>query len=601
MMHVLDVRGLTVAYGREREQTVVVRGVDLAVEEGMIVGIAGESGCGKSTTALSAIGFRIPGSAVLAGSSIAGGVDLLSASRRTLQSIWGRHIAYVAQDAAHALNPLMRVEALLGEPLFLHLGLRGKASRTRAISLLEEVGIDDPEKALRRYPHQFSGGQQQRIALAIAVSCHPRLLVLDEPTTGLDVTTQAQIVKLIGNLVNETGSAAVMIGHDLSLLATISDELVIMYAGEVVERAGSTAVVSHTRHPYAAALLDAVPSAKTSMRTVGIPGMPPRGAPDDSCAFTPRCRFARSECGTTHPELRAVSDGHLVRCLRTSTLGVIAPVTSGTTRSQPMDQSDALLEVHDLRCSYGRGGAPVVADVNIAVSAAQTVAIVGESGSGKSTLLRSIAGLHPPEAGILRFRAAELPVRASDRHRDIRRAIQLVLQDPHASLNPRHTIGHLIERPLKIFRPELGRSERRARVLALLEDVRLDSTMVRRHPHQLSGGEKQRVALARAFAADPELILCDEVVSALDVSVQASILELLAELVRVHATALLFVTHDLAVVRAIADRVYVMRAGEILEAGDAERMFEQAEHQYTRDLLSAVPDLHRRPISQHSF
>jgi len=592
MRPALEVQGLTVAYARKRRApAVVVKDLDLRLDAGRMLGLAGESGCGKSTAALAALGFRIPGSIRLGGRALLGDVDLLSLKRHALRSIWGRRVAYVAQDAAQALTPFWRVGSLLAEPLKLHLGLRGRALHERACGLLESVGIPDPESALRRYPHQFSGGQQQRIALAIAIACEPEVLVLDEPTTGLDVTTQAQISALISGLVGQQGMAGLYISHDLALIATICDDIAIMYAGEVVESGAAPAIYAGARHPYAAALLDAVPQVDEDASVVGIPGLPPPQVIDDACAYAARCRFVIEQCREGHPPLLTVADGHEARCIRVHELGVIpsARLPLETPAAAPA-RTDVELAVERLRCSYaGRHGTVAVEDLSLEIAAGETLGLVGESGSGKSTLLRAIAGLHIPDEGRILFEGRPLAPTAVRRPRDVRRAIQIVFQHPDSSLNPRHSIARILERPLALFRPELGRRERRGVIHELLEDVRLDSGVLDRYPAELSGGQKQRIALARAFAAEPRLILCDEVVSALDVSVQASILELLARLAAERSTALLFVTHDLAVVRSIADRVTVMRAGRSCETAPTARLFTAPEHPYTRELLAAAP------------
>lgn len=591
MTPVLDVHDLSVGYHHETGVNVVLVGVDLELHAGQLVGLAGESGCGKSTAALSVIGFPIPGSVRLSGAATFEGDDLFTTPVSSLRRLWGSRLSYVAQDASAALNPLQRVERLLCDPLELHLGLDHRAARDRAVELLARVGIADAEGALRRYPHQFSGGQQQRIALAIALSCRPAVLVLDEPTTGLDVTTQAQISELILELVRESGAAALAISHDLALLSTICDDIVIMYAGEIVERAPAESVYSSPRHPYSAALLDAAPSIDSEALVVGIPGLPPPEVIVDRCSFAARCRFAVGACETTHPELSAVGADHDVRCVRADDLGPIASAKEELHRAVARDRpAAAVLEVRGVHCTYrGRHDVTAVDDVSLSIDGGETLAIVGGSGSGKSTLLRAVAGLHAPDSGEILFRGQPLPPRAVTRSREVRRSIQLVFQNPDSSLNPRHTIRMIIERPVSLFRPDLAARARLERILELLADVRLDANVLARYPAQLSGGQKQRVALARAFAAEPELILCDEVVSALDVSVQASILELLATLAHDRDTALLFVTHDLAVVRSIADRVAVMRDGNVLEQGATRMIFEQPTNQYTRELLAAVP------------
>jgi peptide/nickel transport system ATP-binding protein len=590
----LDVVDLTVAFrqGTAVPRTVVSH-VDLRVARGELLGVAGESGCGKSTAVLSAIGFPIPGSARLSGRSFLDGVDLLSLPGSSLRKMWGRRIGYVSQNAVLALNPLQRVGRAVAEPLEACLGLQRRDAERRALELLESVGISDSTRAVRGYPHQFSGGQRQRIALASAIACDPGLLILDEPTTGLDVTTQAQIVQLITRLVRSSGTASILISHDLSLLATVCDHLVIMYAGEVVEHGSVPAVLAGARHPYTRALIDSVPSIRDGARIVGIPGMPPSHAVSDRCGFSERCRFVMRQCQSHKPTLDEVGNDHEVRCSRTAELGVIPPSrrASGDATFELNGGAVPTLRTEAISCAYhGRYENHVAVDaVSIEVSPGETLAIVGESGSGKSTLLRAIAGLHQPESGRIMFNDRVLAPRVGDRPQDTRRAIQIVFQNPDSSLNPRHTIQTIIERPLRLFERQLGRRARYQRMLELLTEVRLDPVLAQRYPHELSGGQKQRVALARAFAARPDLILCDEVVSALDVSVMASVLEVLAALSKEHRTAVLFVTHDLAVARSVADTVCVMRNGWIREAGSSDRIFNNPEDEYTRELLAAVP------------
>ena len=473
----------------------------------------------------------------------------------------------------------------------IHLGIGGAEAETRSIRLLESVGIPEPEAALKRYPHQFSGGQQQRIALAIALSCEPEVMILDEPTTGLDVTTQAQISRLILEIVRRSDAAALYISHDLALLATICDEIAIMYAGEVMERAPAARLYANPLHPYTAALIDSAPRIDDGSRTIGIPGLPPPHAIEDACPYSARCSFALDRCRTEHPPLVELHAGKAVRCLRTGEIDLAAERV--TVEKQPYTVlGTPALTVTDLRCGYhgaGPGQMIAVDDVSFTVSPGETLGIVGESGSGKSTILRTIAGLHTPLGGEIRFEDAVLEPRARDRPREVRQGIQIVFQNPDSSLNPRHTIGSIIERPLKLFFRGRSRREHRARALELLHEVRLDPALIDRYPHQLSGGQKQRVALARAFAAEPRLILCDEVVSALDVSVQASILDLVGRLAAEHHTAVLFVTHDLAVVRSIADRICVLQDGVVRETGETGTVFGTPEHAYTRELLASVP------------
>ena len=590
---VLTVDDLTVGYVRaDGKPNVVVSNASITLRAGEVLGLAGESGCGKSTTALAAIGYRAPGARILRGTSKLGDVDLLSLSTGELRSIWGRRIAYVAQSATQALNPALPIGRQLAQPLVVHLGLRGTALRDRQLELLDAVGLPDPPAALRRYPHQFSGGQQQRIAIAIALSCRPEVLLLDEPTTGLDVTTQARISTLLRALIDQTGVAALYVSHDLSLLSTIADGLAVMYAGEVVEHTTAEEMRRRPRHPYTQALLAAVPSAHRPRAVSGIPGRPPGSVVLDACSFAARCPYADDSTTSTKPELREVLPRHWVRCLRAEEIPELR-VEERPLLKAAGEGSGMLLEVADLWCEYRgtRGSTVVVKGVSFEIAAGETVGVVGESGSGKSTLLRAIAGLHPPSAGSVRLGGQELAPRAVKRSVATRKEIQLVFQNPDSSLNPRQTVGEIVGRPIRLFRDDVPRSRERETVEELLDAVKLPRGLRGRYSSELSGGQKQRVALARGFAARPSLLLCDEVTSALDVSVQATILELLAELAQKFATAVIFVSHDLAVVRTIAGRALVMKDGEVREQGETERLFVSPRDPYTRELLSAIPDL----------
>ncbi|MDQ3858153.1 MAG: ABC transporter ATP-binding protein, partial [Actinomycetota bacterium] len=500
---VLSVDDLTVGYVRaDGQPNVVVWNASVTLRAGQVLGLAGESGCGKSTTALAAIGYRAPGAQVLRGTSKLGDVDLLSLSTGELRSIWGRRIAYVAQSASQALNPAMPIGRQLAQPLAVHLGLHGGALRERQLELLEAVGLPDPPRALARYPHQFSGGQQQRIAIAIALSCRPEVLLLDEPTTGLDVTTQARISALLRSLIDQTGVAALYVSHDLSLLSTIADDLAVMYAGEVVEHTSAGRMRRSPRHPYTQALLAAVPSVHKPRAVVGIPGRPPASVVLEACSFAARCPFADDETRETKPELREVEARHWVRCLRAEDIPQLAVENRPLVKAAAGD-GQGLLTVDELWCDYGSAGSSVavVKGVSFDIDPGQTLGIVGESGSGKSTLLRAVAGLHPPSGGSVRLRGHELAPRAVKRPVSIRKDIQLVFQNPASSLNPRQTVGDIVGRPIRLFRDDVPRNREREAVEELLDAVKLPRGMRGRYASELSGGQKQRVALARGFAA----------------------------------------------------------------------------------------------------
>ena len=593
----LTLENLSVGYRKGRGPVVqVVQGVDLTLRAGLIHGLVGESGCGKSTVALASIGYRGHGSVILAGRALLADRDLLALDRSELGDIWGRDVAYLAQNAATALDPALTIRTHFDDVLRLHVGLRGADLSARRLEMLEAVGLPDPAGALRRYPHEFSGGQQQRLALAIALACRPKVLILDEPTTGLDVTTQARVSELLTGLVVELGIAALYVSHDIALLATVAADISVMYGGEIVERGLVDEIAASPRHPYTRALLAAVPSVRTPRLVVGIPGGPPLEVSRSACPFADRCGYVAEICRERHPEQVALNDTHTVCCARLEVVGagtaavLASDADDGGTR--PSRQA-ALLELDRVSCFYAtRGGrVAVVSGVSFEVGEAETVGVVGLSGSGKSTLLRAIAGLHPRVAGQIRFRGEPLVRDAQKRPRAVREHIQIVFQDPASSLNPRHRVGDLIARPIALFRAELTASDRRAAVAELLDAVKLSRSLVDRYPWELSGGQQQRVAVARAFAAAPALLLCDEITSALDVSVQATIIELVRALAAANGTAIVFVSHDLAVVRSLADRVIVMRDGEICESAATEELFAAPAHPYTIELLSAIPDI----------
>lgn len=596
---VIEATGLAVGYRQGKVLRRVLDDVTITLRRNRIVGLAGESGCGKSTLGLSLIGYRPPGLEVLAGRVDLAGVDLTALPRSQLRSLWGSKIAYLPQDTSTALNPSLRIGTQLIEPQRRHLSLSSERAEERALELLERVHVKEGGAVLRRYPHQFSGGQQQRIALAIAVACEPDLLILDEPTTGLDVTTQAEVNSLIAELARQSGTAMLYVSHNLALLGTICDDLVIMYGGRIVEAGSAGEVYDQPRHPYTSALIDAVPSVRDETPPRGIPGMPPLSVVEGLCGFHDRCERVSSQCHH-HVPLTSLADRQ-VRCvdpIETRSVARVEVKTSFVPRPPALQyRGEAALQVADLSVTYRTGRRDVIAvdSVSFSVGRGEAVGIAGESGSGKSTVLRAIVGLIAPAKGSVRLNGEGLDPLVADRTDAHRRGIQLVFQNPDSTLNPRHTVMQILERPLVLFRPQLNRDQRRSVAAEALDTMRLRPALLERYARELSGGQRQRVALARAVIAQPQVILCDEVTSALDVSVQATVIELLGELRASIGTSILFVTHDLGVLRSITDRVLIMTQGTICDQGPTSEILSAPQHEYTKRLLASLPDPRATP------
>ncbi len=581
----LEVRDLQVSMNER--STDVVDEINFSVRAGEIFGLVGESGSGKTTLALALLGYTRRGLKISAGSIYLDGVDILGLGESELREIRGSRIAYVPQDPAAALNPTLRIGHQIRELFHAHPNAIDDIN-ARTDEVLREVNLDPASGILRRYPHQLSGGQQQRVALAMAFACRASVIVLDEPTTGLDVSTQRHVLETVKSLCVTHGVAAVYVSHDLAVVGGLVSQVGVMYAGRLVEIGSTSGVFSTPRHPYSRGLLNAVPSADRSEILVGIPGQPPRpGYRPTGCSFAPRCSDVLDRCLTEDPSPTDVQ-GTLVRCHRVAEQ---APCAISARRSRPdMHISDAMhrLEVRDLSSSYG--SAKVLHNVSLDVRATACTAIVGESGSGKTTLARCIVGLHGSYTGTVRLDGVELSNTARKRNRQQLQEIQYIFQNPFTSLNPRKTIGQILSQPLEHFL-RLTSKERTERIAKALDEVSLGGGISERFPDELSGGERQRVAIARAIIVEPKLLVCDEVTSALDVSVQAVIVELLRSLQEVRKLSMLFITHNLALVRSIAQDVVVLSGGKVIEAGDVEEVLERPQNPYTVRLMRDIPKL----------
>jgi peptide/nickel transport system ATP-binding protein len=604
----IDITGLSVGFrSRSGAMLPVLRAVDLAVRRGESVGIVGESGSGKSTLALAAMGYLRHGLARLDGDARFDGQDMFALPQPDLARIRGGKLGLVPQNAGQSLTPTQRIGTQIAEALRLHCDHDPASHRARARDLLAQVRLPDPETILRRYPHELSGGQQQRVAIAMALAGEPEALLLDEPTTGLDVTTQAHILELLRTLARERDMAMVYVSHDLGVIAQVCDRVHVLYAGETVLAGPARAVLRSPAHPYAAALLAAIPRLGDDCLPRALGGRPPTpDAPRDGCAFAPRCALATDACRAAPPPLADTPDGQRARCLYPEQVAPLARPEDSPAAAAP--DGAPLLATSALSIRYDSPGllarlrgAPrppaTVAGINLSLRRGETLGLVGESGSGKSTILRAIAGLLPPAGGRIALEdGTDLATAAERRRPETLRRIQMIFQNPDESLNPRQSVGDILAQPLRLYFGLRGQPCR-DRAAELLETVRLGAHYLDRLPGQLSGGEKQRVAVARAFAAGPEAVLCDEITSALDVSVQAAVLALLDDLKARHGTGFVFVSHDLAVVRALSDRVAVLYQGRICEAGPTAAVFAPPHHPYTRVLLGAVlaPDPDHAP------
>ncbi len=614
---VFEIEGLHIDYATELGVLHAVRDVSLAVREHESFGLVGESGSGKSTLAMGAIRYLASNGRVTEGSVRLNGVDLLSLSGKELRELWGSRIGVVYQSPLSALNPSIVIGKQLAEVAQQHLGMDRAAAVGRVTEMLTKVAMPDPEAVMKRYPHQLSGGMLQRCVIAMALMTDPSLLIMDEPTTALDVTTQAVVLDLVADLKRESDSAILYITHDLGVITKICDRVGVMYAGEFMEQADLYELFKRPRHPYTLDLLGCVPRFDPTPQKrslVTIPGAIPRvDELPHGCIFGPRCGFVEEACKAARPPLAEVAADHLSACRRWADVPPPAQYLREATEAVRTDvegtRPDVLVAADRTRVHFkstrrlirGRAARPIraVDGVDLEVRVGQTLGVVGESGSGKTTVARAIIGLTPATGGEITLHGKPLPPSTGKRPRATLREIQMVFQNPDASLNPTRSVGDAIMRPLTLL-GGLSRQEARKQSKDLLRAVSLPVSYFERLPHELSGGEKQRVAIARAFAAEPELILCDEPISSLDVSVQGSLMNLLMKLQVEKQTSYVFISHDLSAVQHLSDAIAVVYLGHVMEIGDATRVLTPPFHPYTEALLSAVPladpDIVQKPI-----
>jgi peptide/nickel transport system ATP-binding protein len=581
----LDVKDLEIRAGEFGPP--VVSEVSFEVRAGEVLGLVGESGSGKTTVALALLGHTRRGLSVTGGQIRLDGVDLLRLKPGQLRAVRGAKVGYVPQDPAAALNPALRIGTQLRETLRVHPEVTGDPD-ARILEVMREASLEATPEMLKRYPHQLSGGQQQRVGLAMAFTCRPSLIVLDEPTTGLDVSTQRHILDTMRKLCSSYGVAAVYVSHDLAVVSELVAHVAVMYAGRIVEIGAASALFPGPLHPYTRGLLAAVPTPERAELLTGIDGQQPRpGRRGPGCSFAPRCELAIDKCRSHEPE-PVFLNGRAVRCLR------VTPVSAQRLErpllpARPADPDCVpTLSLADVCASYAAG--PVLSGIGLAVPPQSCVAIVGESGSGKTTLARCITGLHQNWTGSMTFQGAPLTAGVRQRPKQVLKQIQYIFQNPYTSLNPRKTVGQILAEPLGRFL-HLSRDERTERVLQVLDDVSLGDGYLSRYPDQLSGGERQRVAIARALVVEPDLLVCDEVTSALDVSVQAIIVELLRSIQAQRQLAMIFITHNLALVRSIAQVAVVLQHGQVVEAGPTEQVLDHPGSRYTAQLMADVPRL----------
>jgi peptide/nickel transport system ATP-binding protein len=567
----------------------VVPDASFEIAPGEVLGVVGESGSGKTTVGLSLLGHARRGLKITGGTVMLGDRDILTMSDSDLRRLRGSQVSYVPQDPASSLNPALRIGVQLREVLEAHGQSNTKENDARIAEMMREVALSDDPAYLRRYPHQLSGGQQQRVGLAMAFANRPRLIILDEPTTGLDVTTQSTVLSTVRDLATSHGVAALYVTHDLAVVAAVATRVAVMYAGRIVELGPADVLFESSGHPYTRRLVGAIPRLTGGRSLVGIPGHAPSpGKRPTGCAFAPRCRLRIDECETAVPDMLQITPDHASRCIKALEVVDFKQDEYGEPVALPESSDQPVLTIENVVGHYG--STEVLHSINMTLEQGEVLAIVGESGSGKTTTARSIAGLHHDWTGSIRLGDTELAKSARSRSTDVRRQIQYIFQNPYGSLNPRKTIGESVGQPLSVFDIASGK-QAETMVGEMLEQVSLSAAYARRYPDQCSGGERQRVAIARALISKPSILICDEITSALDVSVQAAIVELLGNLQRELGLSMVFVTHNLPLVRSIAQKVAVLADGNIVEYGETAAMLANPQQEYTRHLISDTPSL----------
>ena len=610
--NVIEIDNLHISYETRKGDVEAIQGVSFTVREGETVGLVGESGCGKSTIAFGIVNFLGPNGKIVDGSIRFQDNELVGRSQEELKKLRGDRIAMVFQDPMQALNPSVRLGEQLAEVLTCHhADINHAEAWQRSIDMLKRVNMPDVEDVMRRYSHQISGGQQQRVVIAMAMLNNPALLIMDEPTTALDVTVEAAVLDLIEELKQEFNAANIFITHNLGVVARVSDYLCVMYAGQMVESGPLEAIFRDPRHPYTQGLLASIPrlgESKLDSLLQPIRGRvpPPAERSKTECIFAPRCNFVTEDCRKARPGMTAITTEHSARCIYALAIDERIRTRKKRKTAEVVEANDGpkeeLLSFENLKVYYPQEANSVVSlfglgekkfvkavdDVSIRVAKGRTLGIVGESGCGKSSLVKGLIGLEPITSGQVEFMGVDTTKAVTQRDSKLIKEMQMVFQNPDSTLNPSYTVGKQIARHIKHFKT-VPKKEIKTEVLRLLKAVRLSSVYYDRLPRQLSGGEKQRVGIARALASRPDLIICDEPVSALDVSVQAAVINLLLEIQQVFGSSMIFIAHDLSVVRYFSDDIAVMYLGQIVEVGPADAIYAPPYHPYTEALLSAVP------------